>query len=160
MKDLLEHIFGEIRSLSDTARHNHVEALPDGRYSVDGELSIEAFRQVVQIQVRDRGAHTVAGMVLNAYGELPGIGTSIELDGLRFIVDSLDHNRIRHLIVERLDIAPVPPGSAETYEAPLDAGPQTGELDAPAAERDSLEASVESNDTGPEPPEDRADKRA
>ena len=46
-------------------------------------------------------AHTVAGLVLNAHGELPSVGTLIEIEGMRFLVDEVEHNRIRRLILEQ-----------------------------------------------------------
>ena len=45
------------------------------------------------------GALTVAGLVLNAYGELPPVGTTVELDGVRFEVNALENNRITRLLV-------------------------------------------------------------
>ena len=101
MKDLLEHIFGEIRSLSDAAKVKGIEALGDGRYALDGELSVGAFNQAMSTRLSSWHAHTVAGLLLNAHGELPSVGTLIEMDGMRFLVDEVDHNRIRRLILEQ-----------------------------------------------------------
>lgn len=114
MKDLLEHIFGEIRSLSDAARLHGIEDLDDGRRAIGGELTIEEFNREMHTNLIGWHAHTVAGQVLNAYGELPPIGASIEQDGMRFLVDSVEHNRITRLIVEPL---PAPsPGDAQSLE--------------------------------------------
>ena len=100
MKDLLENIFGEFRSLSDAAKIRGIEDLQDGRFAIDGELSVEEFNREMHAHLSRWHAHTVAGLVLNAYGELPPSGASVELEGVRFIVDAVDHNRIKRLIVE------------------------------------------------------------
>ena len=100
MKDLLEHIFGEIRSLSDAAKLQEIEDKKDGRYSIDGKLTVDEFNREVNADLKEQHAHTVAGLVLNAYGELPPVGSTVEIRGMRFIVDAVDHNRIRHLTVE------------------------------------------------------------
>lgn len=100
MKDLLEHIFGEFRSLSDAAKIQGIEDLQDGRFVIDGELSVEEFNREMHAHLSRWHAHTVAGLVLNAYGEFPPSGASVELEGMRFIVDAVDHNRIKRLIVE------------------------------------------------------------
>ncbi|MCP3867822.1 MAG: CBS domain-containing protein [Gammaproteobacteria bacterium] len=99
MKDLLEHIFGEIRSLSDAAKMQGIENSEEGRYAIDGELTVEAFNREMHSHLSGWHAHTVAGLVLNAYGELPPVGTTVELDRIQFLVDAVDHNRIRRLIV-------------------------------------------------------------
>jgi CBS domain containing-hemolysin-like protein len=147
MKDLLEHIFGEIRSLSDAAKTNGIEALQDGRYSVDGDLSIDAFKQATRAQIPDWGAQTVAGMVLNANGELPGIGASIDLAGLRFIVDAVDSNRIRHLIVEPIDSPPPPGQLPEAYPDNLEERLQGESTESMAAEPGGVESSEASRVT-------------
>lgn len=127
MKDLLEHIFGEIRSLSDAARLQGIEDLEDGRYAIDGELTVEDFNREMHVHLSGWHAHTVAGLVLNSYGELPPAGAIIDLDELRFLVDAVDHNRIRRLIVEPLRIAPMPQGEGEAPEE--DGGIETSTLD-------------------------------
>ena len=116
MKDLLEHIFGEIRSLSDAAKIQGIEDLADGRYAIDGELTVEDFNREMHVHLTGWHAHTVAGLVLNSYGELPPAGTTVILDGLSFGVDKVDHNRIRRLIVEPLGDARVAHGEGDVSE--------------------------------------------
>ena len=96
----------------------HYETHPldfDGRYSIDGELTVDEFNREVDADLKEQHAHTVAGLVLNAYGELPPVGSTVEIRGMRFIVDAVEHNRIRQLTVEmekrpEPEIAdPVPP---------------------------------------------------
>lgn len=110
MKDLLEHIFGEIRSLSDAAKMQGMEDHQDGRYVVDGELSLDAFNREMHAHLAGWDAHTVGGLILYTCGELPSVGVSVEIDGIRFTVDAVDHNRIRRLIV----VPKKPPVDTET----------------------------------------------
>lgn len=107
MKDLLEHIFGEIRSLSDAAKLQGIENTEAGHYSIDGELTVDEFNREVHAHLTGRHAHTVAGLVLNAYGELPPAGASVKMEGIRFVVEEVDHNRIKRMKVE-LDKCPEP----------------------------------------------------
>ncbi len=100
MKDLLEHIFGEIRSLSDAAKVQGIEDLGNGQYALDGELTVETFNRTMNTQLSGWHAHTVAGLILNAHGELPPVGHVIELEGMSFTVDAVGHNRIKRLILE------------------------------------------------------------
>jgi len=121
MKDLLEHIFGEIRSLSDAAKVQGIEDLGDGHYALDGELTIESFNREMHTQLSGWHAHTVAGLVLNAYGELPPVGTVVELEGMRFSVDAVENNRIKRLILE-----PVDTEALAAAEALMPEGPELG----------------------------------
>ncbi len=119
MKDLLEHIFGEIRSLSDAAHIQGIEDLRDGRYAIEGDLTVDEFNREMHTHLSGWHAHTVAGLVLNSYGELPPVDAFVELDGMRFVVDAVEHNRISRLIVETENYSP----SAEAEPFPFEEGP-------------------------------------
>ena len=41
-------------------------------------------------------------MLLDAFGELPAAGAVIDLCGLKFTVEMIEHNRITQVLVERL----------------------------------------------------------
>ncbi len=103
MEDLLESIFGHIRTLSEAAKVQGIESLEDGRYAIDGQVSIEEFNHEMGTKLSTEHAQTVAGMVLNTYGELPPKNALIDIDGLRFIVDEVDHYRIGRLLFERVE---------------------------------------------------------
>jgi hypothetical protein len=51
--------------------------------------------------------------LLEAFGELPANGAVIDLCGLGFTVDGVEHNRITRVLVERL---PEPEAPAETVD--------------------------------------------
>jgi len=136
MKDLLEHIFGEIRSLSDAAKMQGIEELEGDRHVVDGELAIDAFNREMHTHLTGWDAHTIGGLVLYTYGELPQVGTTVELQDIRFTVDAVDHNRIKRLIVERK-----PPPAVE---APAPDGPPLEE---------QVETATELPETAAEPPQ-------
>jgi putative hemolysin len=106
MEDLLKHIFGYIRRLSDTARIQGIEHLGDGRFAIDGDVSINEFNSEMHTHLSGEPAHTVAGMVLNPYGELSPKNALIAIGGFRFIIEDVDHYRIRHVFFERKEVKP------------------------------------------------------
>ena len=53
----------------------------------------------------------MAGVLLDAFGELPAVGATLLLAGLQFTVDSVEHNRIAHVLFERLPEPEPPPGA-------------------------------------------------
>jgi CBS domain containing-hemolysin-like protein len=101
MKNLLEQIFGEFRTLSDAARLQGIEDLSDGRYAIDGELSIVEFNREMHAELSHEHVHTVAGLVLNAYGEVPPKDAVVEIGNFRFTVNEVVQSHITGLTVER-----------------------------------------------------------
>lgn len=100
IEDILEHIFGDIRTLSSAAKMQGLEKMDNGRFAVDGEMSIAAFNQELGTSIIGTHAQTIAGLVLNTFGELPPKDALVEVDGLRFIVANVDQNRITELLFE------------------------------------------------------------
>lgn len=103
MEDLLEHIFGDIRTLSDAARIQGIEQIEEGRYAIDGEVTINEFNREMETNLASEQAHTVAGLVFFTYGEMPTKHVFVEIDGARFIVDEVERYRISRLIYERIE---------------------------------------------------------
>ncbi|HRL75363.1 MAG TPA: hemolysin family protein [Candidatus Accumulibacter phosphatis] len=127
MEDLLECVFGEIASPSDSdvvPRHL-MSDLADGRRLIDTSMPLDDFSQEFGVTIGSEEVETLSGALLQAFGELPASGATIELCGLRFTVEDLEHNRITRVLVERL-----PKTAAPTEE---DAGgPASGSESSPA----------------------------
>ncbi|MBL8390498.1 MAG: HlyC/CorC family transporter [Candidatus Accumulibacter sp.] len=117
MEDLLECVFGEIASPSDSdvvPRHL-MSDLADGRRLIDTSMSLDDFNQEFGVRIESEEVETLAGALLQAFGELPASGAAIERHGLRFTVETLEHNRITRVLVERLP--PPAAAAADTGEA-------------------------------------------
>ena len=127
MEDLLECVFGEIASPSDSdvvPRHL-MSDLADGRRLIDTSMPLDDFSQEFGVTIGSEEVEALSGALLQAFGELPASGATIELCGLRFTVEDLEHNRITRVLVERL-----PKTAAPTEE---DAGgPASGSESSPA----------------------------
>ncbi len=142
MEDLLECVFGEIASPSDTevVRQPLGGELADGRQWVDAGMSLDDFKQAFPVVFRAAEAETLAGALLDAFGELPREGASIELGGLRFTVEVVEHNRISRVLVERLPDAVQREGSDVADELVSDRSPAAAQPGAaPLAEQPSLQ---------------------
>jgi putative hemolysin len=98
IEDLLEEIVGEIFDEYDRQEQLVVD-LGEGRYRVDARLPVDdmddLFGTAIEIE-----ADTVGGLVTELAGHIPSIGESVEIEGLRLIVDGLEGARVRALIVE------------------------------------------------------------
>jgi CBS domain containing-hemolysin-like protein len=122
MEDLLECVFGEIASPSDSAAISPqtVSELADGRRLIDTGITLADFNREFAVSLSSADAETLAGALLEAFGELPANGAVIELCGLGFTVDGVEHNRITRVLVERLpqEVASAGGGvDAETSDA-------------------------------------------
>ncbi|WP_299070128.1 hemolysin family protein [Accumulibacter sp.] len=121
MEDLLECVFGEISSPSDvdTASQHLVSELADGRRLIDAGMSLGDFNQSFAVTIASVDAETLAGALLDTFGELPACGATTVLGGLQFTVEGIEHNRITRVLVERLPEAIEKPAS-DSGELPSD----------------------------------------
>lgn len=109
MEDLLECIFGAIPSPSDVLEETRTATFADGRTRVDGGMTVSQFNaQFPQDAKHDLDAsefETIGGLLLHAFGELPEVGSAIELNGMVFTIEVVEGNRIQALSVEPLSSA-------------------------------------------------------
>jgi CBS domain containing-hemolysin-like protein len=76
-----------------------VVPLGDGRFRVDAKLPVDDLNEQFDTAI-DMEADTVGGIVTELAGRIPQVGESVEIEGLRLIVDALEGARVRALIVE------------------------------------------------------------
>ncbi len=99
LEDLVEELVGDIRDEYD-------EPGPGERSpqlgSVDGLLNLDEFTDRTGVQLPDGPYETVAGYVMARIGRIPSVGQSVDVDGHRLEVLSMDGRRIDTLRVSRL----------------------------------------------------------
>ncbi|MQM34505.1 MAG: hypothetical protein CRU72_08690 [Candidatus Accumulibacter phosphatis] len=94
--------------MEDPDRHL-VSEFDDGRRLIDAGMSLDEFNQAFAVTIDCEGAETIAGALLDAFGELPATGASIVLCGMKLTVESVEFNRISRVLVE-------PPAKASDSE--------------------------------------------
>ncbi len=99
MEDLLECIFGDIPSPSDVNEQSDIEVHPDGTRHVEGAMSLEQFNKEFGQTLENEEFETIGGVILDAFGELPPVGTLVSLEPLEFTVTEVVDNRIMQLAV-------------------------------------------------------------
>jgi putative hemolysin len=98
--DLLEAIAGEFAA--DEAPETHFVRRPDGTCLVSGAVPVDELAERLHVDLPTEGDyHTLAGLVLAAFGRLPDVGDTIEAHGLRFEVLDLDGRRIDKVLVAK-----------------------------------------------------------
>jgi Mg2+/Co2+ transporter CorB len=96
LEDILEEIVGDIRDEHDVAMQG-VRQLPDGSVSVDGSVPIRDLNRVMDWDLPDEEATTVAGLVIHEARAIPEPGQTFLFHGFRFEVVRKQRNRITAL---------------------------------------------------------------
>lgn len=104
LEDILEEIVGDIRDEHDIAMQG-LRQLPDGSVNVDGSVPIRDLNRVMDWDLPDEEATTVAGLVIHEARAIPEPGQTFLFHGFRFEVLRKQRNRITALKVtpERIE---------------------------------------------------------
>ncbi len=109
LEDILEEIVGDITDEHDVAVPG-VRRQPDGSVNVDGAVSIRDLNRVMDWNLPDEEATTIAGLVIHEARTIPEVGQTFTFHGFRFRVLRRARNRITALRIQPL---PRVPGSKE-----------------------------------------------
>ncbi|MET3902709.1 hemolysin family protein [Paenarthrobacter sp. 4246] len=99
LEDLIEEIVGEIVDEYDAAAEEAVD-LGDGTFRVSARMSIDDLGELFDIDLEDDEVDTVGGLLAKALGQVPIVGSSVDVDGISLRADRLEgrRNRVSHII--------------------------------------------------------------
>jgi Mg2+/Co2+ transporter CorB len=100
LEDILEEIVGDIKDEHDIAVHG-VRPQPDGSVNVDGVVPIRDLNRMLNWDLPDDEAVTVAGLVIHEAETIPDPGQRFAFHGYRFQVLRRNRNQITALRIER-----------------------------------------------------------
>ncbi|NHI01226.1 CNNM family magnesium/cobalt transport protein CorC [Oceanimonas sp. MB9] len=100
IEDILELIVGDIEDEYDAEESAEIRQISKRVYSVAALTDIEDFNEFFNTEFSDEEADTVGGMVMHAFGHLPGKGEQVELGGFVFKVAHADRRRLLQLQVK------------------------------------------------------------
>ena len=109
LEDILEEIVGDITDEHDVAVPG-VRKQPDASVNVDGSVTIRDLNRVMEWQLPDDQATTIAGLVIHETRSIPEPGQSFTFHGFRFQVLRRERNRITALRITPLQRKPAKPG--------------------------------------------------
>ncbi len=101
LEDILEEIVGDITDEHDVAMPG-VRRQPDGSVNVDGAVPIRDLNRVMDWNLPDEEATTIAGLVIHEARTIPEVGQSFTFHGFRFRVLRRARNRITALRIQPL----------------------------------------------------------
>jgi len=99
LEDILEEIVGDITDEHDVAMPG-VRKQPDGSVNVDGAVPIRDLNRVMEWNLPDEEATTIAGLVIHEARTIPEVGQSFTFHGFRFRVLRRARNRITALRIQ------------------------------------------------------------
>lgn len=100
IEDVLEQIVGEIEDEHDIEEDDYlIKDLDNDEYTVKALTPVEEFNEHFDTRLSDEEFDTIGGLVMQAFGRLPGRNESVQIDGFRFTVLSADGRTIRLLQV-------------------------------------------------------------
>ncbi len=103
LNDVLAAIVGDMPSQDDDGEQDVVER-EDGSYLMDGGLSIERLKSVLEVKEElpgeeDNAFHTLGGLVMHQLGRVPVEADHFHLAGWRFEVVDMDKNRVDKVLL-------------------------------------------------------------
>lgn len=103
LSDVLSALVGDVVAVDHQQEVDCVQR-EDGSWLVDGGISFERFREVLDADVKFPGElsgsyHTLAGFVLSHFGYIPKVSEYFEWEGYRIEVVDMDKNRIDRLLI-------------------------------------------------------------
>jgi Mg2+/Co2+ transporter CorB len=101
LEDILEEIVGDITDEHDVAVPG-LRPQPDGSVNVDGGVSIRDLNRVMDWNLPDSEATTIAGLVIHEARSIPEPGQTFTFHGFRFRVLRREKNRIAALRIAPL----------------------------------------------------------
>jgi Mg2+/Co2+ transporter CorB len=101
LEDILEEIVGDITDEHDVTVPG-VRKQPDGSVNVDGAVPIRDLNRVMDWNLPDEEATTIAGLVIHEARSIPEVGQSFTFHGFRFRVLRRARNRITALRIQPL----------------------------------------------------------
>ena len=94
LEDIVEEVMGELRDPYDREEYEIIRK-KDGNIITDGAIKIYDLEENMDIEFPDnREYDTLAGFILDAFGDIPEKGTEVSFDKYNFKVITLHSNRI------------------------------------------------------------------
>ncbi|TAE34669.1 MAG: HlyC/CorC family transporter [Alphaproteobacteria bacterium] len=102
LEDILEEIVGDINDEHDVAASVGVKRIGEQFYKIDGTTTIRDVNRLLDWNLPDEKATTIAGLVIHESRSIPEVGASFQFYGYQFTVDEKRSNQIVRLSVQRL----------------------------------------------------------
>ena len=97
MEDMIEEIVGEIQDEYDELEQDEIYVVKEDEYIVEGGARIELVNEMIGTNIESEEFDSIGGFVIGILGKLPGEHEVIEYENIKFIVESIERNRIKKI---------------------------------------------------------------
>ncbi len=98
LEDLVEEVVGEIQDEFDT-EDIPFERIDERRMRVQGALLLDELNQHFDLKLHDEEVDTVGGLIMSRLGQIPVPGDQVTVDGILFVVESLDGRAVQNVCI-------------------------------------------------------------
>ena len=103
IEDVLEEIVGEIVDETDISESEDIIQLTENEFNVSALTEIETFNDRFSSSFEATDFDTIGGIVLNAFGKIPLVNDSIEIQNFHFTVLAANKRQILKLRIKVLE---------------------------------------------------------
>ena len=103
IEDVLEEIVGEIEDEHDKDSGTLIKEIGEDEYLVSALTPIDVFNKTFNSSLSDNDFDTLGGIVMHHFARFPKPNDAINIDGLRFVINSLERRRIKRIKVSKIN---------------------------------------------------------
>ena len=103
IEDVLEEIVGEIEDEHDKDSGTLIKEIAEGEYLVSALTPIDVFNEHFNSSLSDKDFDTLGGIVMHHFARFPKPNDAIIIEGLRFVINSLERRRIKRIKVTKIN---------------------------------------------------------
>lgn len=97
LEDMLEEIVGEIRDEYDEDEEDAVRMIAADEYLVSGSTKLDDLNSWLDLKLESEDYDSIGGLVIGLLDHLPEEGEEVCHEGLRFVVERVEKNRIEKI---------------------------------------------------------------
>lgn len=99
IEDLVEEIVGEIEDEYDDDCDRDIEVIKEDEYVVDGSARLDDLSDLLGVLMESQEFDSIGGFIIGILGRIPEEKEELEFNGLKFIVENMDKNRVKKVRV-------------------------------------------------------------
>ena len=103
IEDVLEEIVGEIEDEHDKDSGTLIKQIAEDEFLVSALTPIDVFNEKFGSSLSDKDFDTLGGIVMHHFARFPKPNDAINIDGLRFVINSLERRRIKRIKVSKIN---------------------------------------------------------
>jgi len=102
LEDILEELVGPVTDEFDQGESQRIREEAPGTYVIDGLVPLDELREKLSLTLGEESYETVGGMVFGRLGRVAKVGDSVDVEGYRFVVTTVDGRRVAQVRVQRV----------------------------------------------------------